>query len=114
VDRRGRIAAIELADVEAHPHAELVGRSARGDVDGAAVRVPAEESALRTAEHLDSLHLRKVGLQEAPRGLPDAVDVDADTGQAANVELRSADAAARRIRDEIRYHDAEIGTGIQI
>ena len=112
VDRDGRVATIVLADFEAHAHAELVGRPARRDVDGAAVSVTAEQSALRSAQHLYALDLVEVRLEEAVGRLPDAVDVDADAGQAADVELAAADAAAVRVRDEVRHHDAEVATGL--
>ena len=80
---------------------------ARGHVDRAAVGVAAEQRALRAAQDLDALHLGEIHLLEAEAVLPHAVDVQADAGQAANVELRLG-AARARIQHDVRHHDAEV------
>src|SRR5690606_36766476 len=108
----GRVTAVELAELEAEPRPELVRGPPGRDVDRTAVRVASKQRTLRTAQHLDPLDLRHVCLEKAPRRLPDAVDVDADPGQASDVEVWRRDSAAGRIRDEIRHHDADVTSGL--
>ncbi len=107
VDGQRCVAAVVVADIELDACAELVGRQARGHVDRAAVGVAAEQRALRAAQDLDALHLGEIHLLEAEAVLPDAVDVQADAGQAANVELRLGTARAG-IQHDVRHHDAEV------
>src|SRR5690606_3153290 len=113
VGRQRRVAPVEFADLEIHAHPELVAGRARRDVDRAAVRVTAEQRALRPAQDLDALDFGEVRLEETVARLPHAVDVDTDTGQAANEELPGAGAGASRIGDEVRHHDAQVGAALQ-
>jgi hypothetical protein len=107
VDRQRRVAAVEVADVELDARAELVRGEASGHVDRAAIGVAAEQRALRAAQYLDALHLGEIHLLEAEAVLPDAVDVQTDARQTADVELRLG-AARAGIQHDVRHHDAEV------
>lgn len=66
-----------VADAEGQPAAEDARRRLGDDADGAALRVPAEEGALRTPQDLDALKVEEGGVQALRAGHVDAVDVDA-------------------------------------
>ena len=58
---------LELAELDVEPRAEFVGRPARDDLNGTAVRIAAEQRPLRAAQHLDALDLDEAPLEEARR-----------------------------------------------
>src|SRR5690606_15974082 len=84
IDREPQIATIEAPDARFEVGAELLGRKHADVLNRAAIRVPSEERALRTAQHLDAFHIDEVRLQNAQVALPHAVQIYADTGYAAN------------------------------
>mgnify|MGYP000979423340 CR=1 FL=1 len=73
-----------------------------------AVGVAAEQRTLWPAQHLHALHFGEVRFQKPIGGLPDAIDVNADAGQAPDIERRRSHPATLRVGHQVRYHDAEI------
>ena len=65
-------AAVVELEVGARREAGLAGR----DVDRAGGRVLAEERALRSAQHLDPIHVEEVERRRGGTGVEDAVDVE--------------------------------------
>ena len=95
---------------------EVAARLARDDVHRAALRVAAEQSALRAAEHLDAFGIEEARVEadlrlvhaideEADRRLETAVEADAADGQVLVVRGRARTAGRR----EVEVRDPAVG-----
>ena len=113
----GRLAVVtvEVAQLEVHIAFGLVAGRAVDDVDHAGGGVTAVERALRSAQHLDALHVEELGQAHLGAALIDAVlvhghrrilaDAEQVGAHAADIELRFAAGAAEYQR---RHVEAQV------
>jgi hypothetical protein len=114
IDARSRAELVVAADREVLLDAELAGRRARDEVDGAARRVATEQRPCGPSEHLDALDVRDIETVGGIAAEVDAVEIDADS--VVDLALRivrqhPADAEARerraaRLPPELEVRDA--------
>nr|ART40412.1 K711 [uncultured bacterium] len=104
-----------IADAAGHATAKFAGRRLGDDAQRAAFGVAAEQSALRSAQHLDALHIEQRRVQALLAAQIDAVDIDADaliTRGLVGVERHdAANADGQRGLARLEGRDAQRGHG---
>ena len=124
VGRETRAAQIVRTDLDFDRAAKLLRGGLRAHRDGAADRVAAEKSALRSAQHFDRLQIEQVHDRADRAGDVHLIQVQADAGIGVQREVDLADAANEEraggvvagdrravVRDQVRRVHAEILRG---
>src|SRR3546814_373070 len=113
VEHPGHPAAVIIADLALDAALEPVQLRLGGDeVDDAASRVAAIERALRSAQHLQPLHVEEFLLEEAVGDETDIVEADRDARIGRSRNRFGADAADRDvIARKIRFTESKVRHG---